>query len=283
MATTQNTVRVEKASEWAQSFGIATWTKFRRNSEPEQSIFLPLNVWGHSLRRPICGPIIESPQDYFLAIAWRSQEEWDKFQSSPEHQELMVRLTTENVQPDTKIMVFNSNIFTLGCTSNTEMFTVYWPASINLETQNTVYNIKQLVHTPASGIPNPRCYKRHPSFGWVDGLQDWNGEKVIATVWLHKWKNEELEQKFKQTEKRLVYGDSGSHRLLAVDAFRHDLQALGAVGWESIHVAFDSIRVVDEDATQYELRLHAEAAEAAEARSATRSMKELQISEPSSQ
>ncbi|KAF5556837.1 hypothetical protein FPHYL_7868 [Fusarium phyllophilum] len=191
---------------------------------------------------PLCfGPIIESDQQYFLAVGWETEEEWDKFRVSPEHQQLMANLTTNNVQPETKIVIFTGNMFAIGYTSNVELFT-------------------QLVHTPASGMPNPLCYKKKPMFGWVDGQRDWNGESAIASVWSHKWRNQELEQKYKTTEKRLVWGNDGRSHPLAVDAFQHDLKSLGAIGCESVHVAFERVRVVKEDATARDSRLRVEAA-----------------------
>lgn len=106
MATTQGLFRVESASEWAKKNGITTWTKFHYGSQPEQSIFTPLDTWGHSLRQPYYGPIIESSQQYFLAVNWETEEEWDKFKLSPGHQQLMANLTTNSMQPETKIVIF---------------------------------------------------------------------------------------------------------------------------------------------------------------------------------
>ncbi|KAF4448368.1 hypothetical protein F53441_8176 [Fusarium austroafricanum] len=280
MTRTQDIVRVEKASEWANAVGITTWTKFRYNSEPEQSIFKPLNAWGHSLRQPFYGSIIESPQEYLLGVGWQSQEDWDKFQLSPEHDELMASLTTENVQPETKVIVFANRMFGIGYTSNVEMFTVYWPPSITTENQDAIWKTQKLVHTSASGIPKPKCYSWKPSFGWVDGQHDWNAEKVIASMWCHKWKNEELEHKYKTTERRLVLGDGGMQRPLAVDAFKDDLKSLGAIGWESIHVAFESINIIGEDSTTLERGRNAEAVHA---RTAAYRLQHLDISGPSDQ
>ncbi|EWG35938.1 hypothetical protein FVEG_14589 [Fusarium verticillioides 7600] len=260
MATTQELFRVQSASEWAQKNGITTWTKFHYDSKPEQSIFTPLNSWGHSIHQPYFGPITESDQQYFLAVGWETEEEWDKFKASPEHQQLMANLTTNDVQPETKIIIFTSNIFTRGYTSNVEIFTVYWPASITHETQTAIWKTQKLVHTAATGIPNPLCYKKPPMFGWIDGQTDWNGESAIASVWSHKWQSQALEQKYKTTEKRLVWGDDGRSYPLAVDAFHHDLKSLGAIGWESVHVAFEHVRVVKEDAIARDSRLRLEAA-----------------------
>lgn len=260
MATTQEPFRVQSASEWAQKMGITTWIKFHYDSKPEQSIFMPLNAWGpDSIHQTYFGPIIESDQQYFLAVGWKTEKEWDKFKLSPEYQQLMANLTTNNVQPETKIIVFTGNMFAIGYTSNVELFTVYWPASITHETQTAIWKTKQLVHTAATGIPNPLCYKKKPMFGWVDGQTDWNGESAITSVWSHKWQSQELEQKYKTTEKRLVWGDGERSYPLAVDAFQHDLKSLGAIGWESVHVAFERVRVV-EDATARDVRLRFEAA-----------------------
>ncbi|KAF5606149.1 ankyrin repeat-containing protein [Fusarium subglutinans] len=234
MTEAQKPFRVESASERAKKMGITTWTKFHYASQPEQSIFTPLDAWGHSIRQPYYGPIIESHQQYFLAVGWETEEQWDKFKSSPEHQQLMANLTTNNVQPETEIIIFTSNMFAIGYTSNVELFIVYWPASITQEVQTAIWKTKQLVHTAASGMPNPLCYRKKPMFGWIDGQKDWNGESAVASVWAHKWQNQELEQKYKTNEKRLVWGDDGRRSYpLAVEAFQHDLKSLGAIGWDT--------------------------------------------------
>ncbi|KAF5254454.1 hypothetical protein FANTH_712 [Fusarium anthophilum] len=260
MAEAQEPFRVESASEWAKKMGITTWTKFHSVSQPEQSIFTPLDAWGHSIRQPYYGPIIESNQQYFLAVGWETEEQWNKFKSSPEHQQLMANLTTNNVQPETEIIIFTANMFAVGYTSNVELFTVYWPASITQETQTAIWKTAKLVHTAASGIPNPLCYRKKPMFGWIDGQKDWNGGSAIASVWSHKWQSQELEQKYKTTEKRLVRGNEGDSYPLAVEAFQHDLKSLGAIGWESVHVAFERVRVVKEDALARNSRLRLQAA-----------------------
>ncbi|KAF5621589.1 ankyrin repeat-containing protein, partial [Fusarium sp. NRRL 25303] len=240
MATTQELFRVESASEWAKKNGITTWTKFHYGSQPEQSIFTPLDTWGHSLRQPYYGPIIESSQQYFLVVNWETEEEWDKFKLSPEHQQLMANLTTNNVQPETKIVIFTGNMFAIGFTSNVEIFTAYWPSSITHEAQTAIRKTEQLVHRAESGMPNPLCYYKKPMFGWTDGQREWNGESAIASVWTHKWQNQELEQKYKTTEKRRVSDNDGRSYMLAVDVLQDDLKSLGAIGWESVHAQIRS-------------------------------------------
>ncbi|KAF5639685.1 hypothetical protein F52700_4067 [Fusarium sp. NRRL 52700] len=260
MATAQEIFRVESASEWAKKMGITTWTKFHSVSQPEQSIFTPLDTWDHSIHQPYYGRIIESSQDYFLAVGWQTEEQWDKFKLSPEHQQLMANLTTNNAQLETETIIFTANMFAIGYTSNVELFTVYWPASITHEAQTAIWKTKQLVHTPEGGLPNPLCYTKKPMFGWIDGQKDWKGESAIASIWCHKWKNRELEQKYKTTEKRLDWGNNGRYYRLAVEAFQDDLKSLGAIGWESVHVAFERVQVVKEDALARNSRLRLQAA-----------------------
>lgn len=48
--------------------------------------------------------------------------------------------------------------------------------------------------------------------------------------------------------------------MLAVHVFQDDLKSLGAIGWESVHVAFERVRVVKEDALARDSRLRLEAA-----------------------
>lgn len=83
----------------------------------------------------------------------------------------MASLRADAMEPQTQIVVFSRTMFGNGFGPNTEILTAYWPASISPETQEAVWKTEKLVHTPASGISNPRCYRKPPSFGWIDGLQ----------------------------------------------------------------------------------------------------------------
>ncbi|KAJ4148983.1 hypothetical protein NW754_000419 [Fusarium falciforme] len=95
--------------------------------------------------------------------------------------------------------------------------------------------------------PSRRCYEQPPVFGWVDEPETWNGDKALASVWLHDWKSEELEARFKRTEKRAVSMGRDIIYPLAIDDFEKRLRDLGALGWESVHVLFKDLNWIYDD------------------------------------
>ncbi|KAF4949050.1 hypothetical protein FSARC_13599 [Fusarium sarcochroum] len=236
----------QHASDW-KKFGVSTWIKFQVNSDPDESIFQPLIPWQHSIRHPFYGKIQNSAHDYMLVIGWETEKIYDTFRLSTDYQKLMANLTTDTA-PDIQVIVFGNKMFGIRLTPDTELLTVYWPISTTPETQDAIWKLKKLVHTSASGIINQHHYKKHPCFGWIEGNQTWNGQPVLASVWLHGWKNDESEQKFKSTQGRSVWKGSELTHPLAVDVFQHDLRSLGALGWESTHMPLQLIKLIDEDA-----------------------------------
>ncbi|RSL95923.1 hypothetical protein CDV31_013702 [Fusarium ambrosium] len=219
--------------EWAVTakVGISVWTKFRVNSGPiDDALFVPpLLPWKDHIFCPFYGRIAESPTDCFLVTGWESRGIYDQFKESPQYQELMTNLGADGMGPETKTIAFTKRIFGQGFTSNTEILTVYWPTTIFPETQEAVKKMQSLAHRMR---PSTSCHGHWPSFGWIDGLQTWNGENVLANVWCNKWVSKELEEEFRRTEKRPVR-PGGVEYALSVDLFEQDLKALGAVGWDS--------------------------------------------------
>lgn len=235
----------QRTSEWP---GFSTWIKFQVEPGPiDEFIFDPLYHWSHSICTPIYGRILESPQDCILCLGWDSPRHYQVFKTSPQYQQLMDSLGIDSAHAHFQIIVFEN--YNFGCTGgpNTEILTAYWPLSLSPETQDAVWEAEPLVHTPASGRPSRRCYKQAPVFGWVDEPETWNGDKALASVWLNDWKSEELEARFKRTEKRAVPMGREVIYPLAIDDFEKRLQDLGALGWESIHVLFADLNWIYED------------------------------------
>ncbi|KAJ4226148.1 hypothetical protein NW759_004735 [Fusarium solani] len=235
----------QRTSEWP---GFSTWTKFQAEPGPiDEFIFDPLYTWSDSIRTPTYGRITESPQDCILSLGWDSPEAYQEFKASPEYQQLMDSLGINSTQAHTQIIIFENHNF--GCTStpNTEILTTYWPLSLSPEIRDAVWEAEPLVHTPASRRPSRRCYEQPPVFGWVDELETWNGDKALASVWLHDWKSEELEARFKRTEKRAISMGRDIIYPLAIDDFEKRLQDLGALGWESVHVLFEDLNWIYDD------------------------------------
>ncbi|RTE77610.1 hypothetical protein BHE90_007927 [Fusarium euwallaceae] len=192
----------QRTSEWP---GFSTWTKFQAEPGPlDEAIFDPLYTWSDSISTPAYGRITESPQDYILSLGWNSPEAYQEFKTSPEYQQLMTNLGITLTQDHTRIIIFENHNFGSTSTPNTEILTVYWPLSLSPETQNAIWEVEPLVHTPMSETLGRRCYKQPPVFGWADEPQIWNSDKALASVWVHDWKSEALEDRFKRTEKRVV-------------------------------------------------------------------------------
>ncbi|WAO84760.1 Hypothetical protein NCS54_00198300 [Fusarium falciforme] len=240
----------QRTSEWP---GFCTWTKFQAEPAPiDEFIFDPLYTWSHSIRMPTYGRITESPQDYILSLGWNSPETYQEFKASPEYQQLMDNLGINSTQPHTQIIIFENHDFGSISTPNTEILTAYWPLSLSPEIQDAVWEAEPLVHTPASRRPSRRCYEQPPVFGWVDEPETWNGDKALASVWLHDWKSEELEARFKRTERRAVSMGRDIIYPLAVDDFEKRLRDLGALGWESVHVLFKDLNwIYDNEIKRY--------------------------------
>ncbi|KAI8722953.1 hypothetical protein NCS52_00149700 [Fusarium sp. LHS14.1] len=229
----------QTTSEWP---GFSTWTKFQAEPGPiDEAIFDPLYRWGEFIRTPTYGRIIESPQDCILSIGWDSPKVYRVFKTTHEYQQLMDNLGLNSTQDHTHIITFENYNYGCPTTPITEVFTAYWPLSLSPETQVVVWEVESLVHPPASGRPSRRCYNRLPVFGWFDGPATWNGDKALASMWIHDWKTEELEARFKRTERRAVPMGREVIYPLVVDDFEKRLQDLGALGFESIHVVFEDL------------------------------------------
>ncbi|KAJ4250240.1 hypothetical protein NW762_012055 [Fusarium torreyae] len=229
------------ASEWKE-YGVSTWIKFQANSTPDESVFEPLIPWQHSIRHPFYGKIKESTNDYMLVMGWETEKVYNDFRSSTDYQKLMANLTTETA-PEIQVIVFSNKMFGIRFTPDTELITVYWPILTPPETQDAIWKVEKLVHTSASGIKNPHHQKKYPSFGWIEGTRTWNGQQVMASVWLHGWMSDEAEQNFKSTQVRRVWEGSEATYPLAVDIFYQDLKSLGAVGWDSAHMGLERIEL----------------------------------------
>ncbi|KAH7165153.1 hypothetical protein EDB81DRAFT_778772 [Dactylonectria macrodidyma] len=230
-------------SEWSNRVGITIWTRFEAPDDPiDMAIFEPLAVCKPHLRTAYFGRIAESPRECLLVAAWRSLEAYDAFKKSPHYDDLMTNLTAQStppVQPQTQGAVFSRSWFNMTFGPNTEVLTAYFPSSTSPETQRAIVKTERLVHTLVPA--NPRCYKKPPTFAWVDGLQDRNGESAIACMWCHGWYSRELEERFKANERRRHPQLEGTARPLVVDVFDKDLKDLGLIEWESIHVNFARI------------------------------------------
>ncbi|KAH6866245.1 hypothetical protein B0T10DRAFT_502698 [Thelonectria olida] len=232
-------------SEWEKRVGITSWTRFETSENTiDTTIFKPLAACKPHVRVVYYGRVAESPRECLLVVGWKSREAYMAFKKSPHYEELMTNLgaqSTPLVQPQTQVAVFSRVWFNMSFGPNTEVLAAYFPSSTTPETQQAVLNTERLVHTEAMGLPSPRCYKKPPTFGWIDGLQDRNGQTAIACMWCHGWYSKELEERFKVNERRFHLELTGTDRPLAVDVFEQDLRALGVIDWETCHVSFTRI------------------------------------------
>ncbi|RSL68030.1 hypothetical protein CEP54_003023 [Fusarium duplospermum] len=139
---------------------VYTWTKFQAEPGPiDEIIFDLLYTWSDSIRTPVCGHITESPEDCIVSLGWNLPEAYQQFKASPEYQQLMANLGINSTEAHTRIIIFENDSFGSTSTPNMEILTAYWPLSLPPETQDAVWEVEPLVHTPASETLSRRCYK----------------------------------------------------------------------------------------------------------------------------
>ncbi|KAI3318479.1 hypothetical protein HD806DRAFT_511758 [Xylariaceae sp. AK1471] len=226
---------------------ISSWTRFRcPSSKPlEPSIFKPLVGSNSHVHDAYYGQIAESKDEYILVIIWESRQDYEEFKISTQYCELLANLKADSsTELATQNVNFGKTAFWWRFGPNTELRAVYFPASLLPETREMVKNLKGLVLTMGLGIDGSKAhlspYRGVPTCGWTEDLQTWKDQDVFACIWCHYWKDHAAEEKFKTTEKRPPR-DGEVNQLLAIEAFEQDLEALGALGWEDVHVDFKKV------------------------------------------
>ncbi|KAI1295158.1 hypothetical protein F5Y03DRAFT_371960 [Xylaria venustula] len=227
---------------------ISTWTRFKLNSRSlDLSIFQPLGVTrNNQIHDAYYGSVAESNDENILVVVWESRQGYEDFKASAQHQELLTNLKEgiSSAEPSTRIVDFAKIAFWWRFGPNTELRTVYFPASLPLETREAVKTLKGLVSTMGGGIDGRTAhmspYRGVPTCGWVEGLLTWENQNTVACLWCHYWKNHEAEENFKTTETRPPK-DGESSQILALEAFEKELENYGALGWEETHVDFKKI------------------------------------------
>ncbi|KAH7141657.1 hypothetical protein EDB81DRAFT_52593 [Dactylonectria macrodidyma] len=229
---------------------ISTWTRFRfpLATTFDESIFKPLQAVKADFDNPAYyGPISESPGEYLLIVDWNTPEVFSAFRNSIHYEQLLANLRAQSAtEPKTQMVDFSNVAFSWRFGSNTDIRTVYFPASISSQEREAVGKTKGLVLTMTPGLgasgSHQAPYKGVPTIGWVDGTENWDGNDAVACVWCHYWKDKDAEQQFKNNERRPPR-IAESHRPLAVEAFELDLQNLGAIGWTEHHVDFKQVKL----------------------------------------
>ncbi|KAI1396974.1 hypothetical protein F4819DRAFT_473510 [Hypoxylon fuscum] len=232
---------------------ISTWTRFEVPplDTIDVSIFKPLISRRDNYLDALYGRVVESPRDVMLVVVWKELQIYDAFVKSAQHVELLANLKTHSAsEPITQIIDFDNVGFCwrytqFGHQRRVEIRTVYFPPTISSQTREAVKRLKGLEVTVAHGIDGRRyahlCpYDGTPVCGWIYHAQPWNEQDVSACVWSHCWVNEEMERKFKTTERRFPK-TKGGYKPLAVEEFEQQLKDLGALGWEDYHIYFDLV------------------------------------------
>ncbi|KAI0975970.1 hypothetical protein F4678DRAFT_288055 [Xylaria arbuscula] len=228
---------------------ISTWTRFKLPSSRslELSIFQPLGAFSNNqIHDAYYGSVAESNDEHIIVIVWESRQAYEDFQASAQHHELLTNLKEElsSAEPSTRIVDFDKIAFWWRFGPNTELRTVYFPASLPLEKREAVKSLTGLVSTMGVGIDGRTAhlspYRGVPTCGWVEGLLTWENQDTVACLWCHYWRDHEAEEKFKIMETRPPK-DGESNQLLAIEAFDKELETYGALGWDKTHVDFKKI------------------------------------------
>ncbi|KAI2635629.1 hypothetical protein GGS26DRAFT_589298 [Hypomontagnella submonticulosa] len=231
---------------------ITSWTQFQVPLTSEDSIqsstFEPLLPFKADFHDAFYGRIAENGA-FVLLIVWNKRAAYDAFTTSIQHGELATNLakqSSSDLAATTKIIDFGKVAYWWRLGVNTEFRTVYFPAPTSSQTRDAVTSLKGLVLTMGMGIDGSKAhmspYRGVPTCGWIEGTQTWGNQDVSACIWCHVWKDKVSEETFKTTERR-VPQDGESFRPLSLEAFEQDLKALGAVGWEDVHVDFERVQM----------------------------------------
>lgn len=158
----------------------------------------------------------------------------------------LAKQSSSDLAATTKIIDFGKVAYWWRLGVNTEFRTVYFPVATSSQTRDAVTSLKGLVLTMGMGIDGSKAhmspYSGFPTCGWIEGTQTWGNQDVSACTWCHVWKHKVSEETFKTTERR-VPQDGESYRPLSLEVFEQGLKALGAVGWEDVHVDFERVQM----------------------------------------
>ncbi|KAF5549194.1 hypothetical protein FMEXI_4376 [Fusarium mexicanum] len=223
-----------------------TWFRFKLPEDIllDESLFHALHQtrkeWSH-----VCfGRIKESSEDCVLLVNWYRTRSWLEFSQSDSYAELLSSLGSHSDIPVvSEIIDFARDYVTIAMSSHTELKRVYFPPSISQETRRAVWDrVRHLGTTAVYGkkFQHRYPYRATPSLGWVEGNAKWEGQDAVACVWVHKWKDQESEERFKTTERYPHMKDGEFIKPLTLDLFEQGLRDLGALGWEECHVGFET-------------------------------------------
>ncbi|KAI0479325.1 hypothetical protein GGR56DRAFT_673253 [Xylariaceae sp. FL0804] len=231
----------------------SSWIRFKTpGSEPlEPSTFTPLFTADHGRASPVhdvyYSRIKECPEEGIVVVIWEPDQSYGGATSSDQYREFLAKLgaLSDGSTPTATAIDFNKIAFWWRWTPNTELRTVYFPAPVLAETRRAVDAIRPLVLSMGRGIGGSQAhlcpYNGVPTHGWGEDILMSEGREAVACTWIHYWKDESAEEKYKTTERRPPK-DGESNRPLAIEAFERDLTDLGALAWDDVHVDFQKVR-----------------------------------------
>ncbi|KAG5744902.1 hypothetical protein H9Q72_005981 [Fusarium xylarioides] len=225
---------------------ITTWFRFKLPEDIllDESLFHALHPTREEWAHACYGRIKESPQDCVLIVDWYRTRSWLEFSQSDSYEELLSSLGSHSDIPAvSEIIDFARDHPTIAMSSHTELKRVYFPASISLETRKAVWDrVRHLGPSVAYGkkFQHRNPYTLGPSLAWIEGNVKWEGQDAVSCVWIHKWKNQEAEEKLKTTQRYSHMKDGEFIKPLILDLFEQGLRDLGALGWEECHVNFET-------------------------------------------
>ncbi|CAM1503476.1 Fc.00g010670.m01.CDS01 [Cosmosporella sp. VM-42] len=219
---------------------ISSWIRFEVSSSFQfdaRLLLKPLREFNLPLR-PVktCyyGRIGEFSEEYLLVITWETHEALESFQKSKAWEEMLgVMKSYSEKLPDTKTIDFGHIMWytRLDSCEYLGVKFVYFPESISQEKKEALEGIKSLHSHFSPGPGSPKnWFAAHASRSWVEGLRTYKGEKALAYLWCHKWRNKEREQDY----------NFGRNNFRKMASLNQELTRLEPLGWEEFHVHLQS-------------------------------------------
>ncbi|KAF5008183.1 hypothetical protein FDECE_5516 [Fusarium decemcellulare] len=179
-------------------------------------------------------------------IIWHSPKAYWAFQNSVQNDQLLNNLKrSQDTEPATQIINFRGQMVWRHMKGpRNDVRIAHFPDPISKETKQDISSVKGLRMAGNWGIignQNDLClsaYRGPATLGWIEGSQTRNGQGTVACVWVHHWKSQEHEERFKATQRSPT---ETANTLLTVEDFDQSLTDLGAVGWEEFHVDFKQV------------------------------------------
>lgn len=113
-----------------------------------------------------------------------------------------------------------------------EVCTAYFPSNISAATICTVEWIGAPHEWPRDWIKGtPVAVARH--HGWADGEVQYKGQPARRMIYIFRWKDEEMQQKYLDKMMWASHTRDGRKLIKAMDSFVYELEDQGMLGFET--------------------------------------------------